>query len=99
MQINIEFAPWQCRTQCLTLDEMSQVPMEWVEKVSKREGLQNPHLSDEQLSVLVLLLRNEVERGIMFCLGAAGTGKTKVLDEYIFQLTLHHQEDCPGSAL
>lgn len=73
--------------------------MERVEAVSNRVGLNNPHLSDEQLSALVILLRNEVERGILFCLGAAGTGKTKVLDEYIYQVTMHHQEDCPGSAL
>lgn len=89
----------KCYTQCLTPHPLLQVPMERVEKVQKREGLNNPLLSDEQLSVLVRLLRNEVERGIMFCLGAAGTGKTKVLDEYIFQVTMHHQEDCPGSAL
>lgn len=76
-----------------------QVPMERVEKVKMREGLINPNLSDEQLRAVVLLLRNEMERGIFFCLGAAGTGKTKVLDEYMFQVTLHHEEDCPGSAL
>lgn len=73
--------------------------MELINKVRDRVGLVHDGLSNKQLEVVVLGLVNALERGIYFCLGAAGTGKTLVLDEYLFQITRLHQEDCPGSAL
>lgn len=57
------------------------------------------YMSTEQHEAATLILENRIGGVPKYLIGPAGTGKTMVIDEVLYQVHSGHRENCPGSAL